>query len=173
VGYLPQKSTYTDPKFPATVREVVASGLRVKSKGKVRTTLNKSKDTVGPILRMLQIEHLSDKRVGKLSGGQQQRVHLARALVGSPSILILDEPTGALDPSSRECFYTTLKKFNTENRVTILIVTHDSHSIGQYAESILYLDRKVLFFGSMEAFHAAPSSEHYFNHSHKENSHPC
>ena len=165
VGYLPQKSSYTDPRFPATVREVVKTGLKHR--------IDQHHEQISRVLKLLQINHLADKRVGKLSGGQQQRVHLARALVGRPSLLVLDEPTGALDPHTRECFYTTLQKHNEEHGVTIIIVTHDSHAIGQYARSILFLDRKVLFFGSMEEFNQTPSSSHYFNHAHDEGATEC
>lgn len=166
VGYLPQKSSYTDPRFPATVREVIRSGLMSRSGSALRSSRTRSDDSVETVLKLLQIDSLADKRVGKLSGGQQQRVHLARALVGNPSLLVLDEPTGALDPHTRECFYTTLLKYNSQQGVTIIIVTHDSHSIGQYASSLLFIDRKILFFGSMEEYNRTPSSDHYFNHNH-------
>ncbi len=173
IGYLPQKSSFADPRFPATVREVVYSGLTMK-KGRVQHSRDTTSDTaIEHVLRMLQIESLVNTRVGRLSGGQQQRVHLARALVGNPALLILDEPTGALDPHTRECFYTTLQKHNKELGVTIIIVTHDSHSIGTYADTILFLDRKLLFSGSMEEFHQAPSSGHYFDHHHIPGGSPC
>ena len=165
IGYLPQKSTYTDPRFPATVQEVVASGLVFKKKAPKRLSAE-DETSILDILRLLDIEDLRDKRVGKLSGGQQQRVHLARALIGNPSLLILDEPTGALDPDSRNCFYATLQHLNKKHRVTVVIVTHDSHSIADYADSILFLDRQVLYFGSMKAFHETPSSHHYFGNNH-------
>ena len=172
VGYLPQKSSYADPRFPASVREVVASGLMVQRSNPKRLSAEDFQ-SVQSVLSMLQIDHLAGKRVGKLSGGQQQRVHLARAMVGKPTLLVLDEPTGALDPQTRECFYTTLMELNRTHRVTIIIVTHDSHSIGQYAKKILFLDRHMLFYGTMQEFHDGPNSQHYFNHSHTEGGRPC
>ena len=172
IGYLPQKSTYADPRFPATVREVVASGLLVHRPFPRRMT-PPDEIKVRDVISLLQIGELTEKRVGRLSGGQQQRVHLARAMVDDPSLLILDEPTGALDPKSRECFYSTLAHLNLKHGVTVIIVTHDSHSIGEYAGSILYLDRSMIYHGPMKDFDATPSSEHYFGRNHQHGESGC
>jgi zinc transport system ATP-binding protein len=161
LGYLPQKAAYADPRFPAVVREIVASGLLTRRPFPRRLGAH-DRQQIDDTLSLLQIEDIADKRIGRLSGGQQQRVHLARAMVDNPSLLILDEPTGALDPRSRECFYATLAHLNSHHNVTIIIVTHDSHSIGQYAASILFLDRKVLFHGPMAGFEAEARQDHYF-----------
>jgi zinc transport system ATP-binding protein len=161
LGYLPQKAAYADPRFPAVVREVVASGLITQRPFPRRLSAH-DKELINDALGLLQIDDLADKRIGKLSGGQQQRVHLARAMVDNPSLLILDEPTGALDPHSRECFYSTLEHLHTHHGVTIIIVTHDSHSIGGVATSLLFLDRKVLFHGAIKDFEADAAQEHYF-----------
>ncbi|MDR1625101.1 MAG: metal ABC transporter ATP-binding protein [Spirochaetia bacterium] len=161
LGYLPQKTAYADPRFPATVREVVASGIAAR-KTFPRRLIPHDKERIEDALGLLQIEDLADKRIGRLSGGQQQRVHLARALVDNPSLLILDEPTGALDPRSRECFYSTLLHLNRQHGVSIVIVTHDVHAIGEYAASVLYLDRKVLFHGPLAEFEMDATPQHYF-----------
>ncbi len=160
IGYLPQKSTSVDPLFPASVREVVASGLE-----KRRVYDSSDKEQVEEILHILEIHDLAHKRVGLLSGGQQQRVHLARALVSNPSLLVLDEPTAALDPHTRECFYKTIAALNSEHHITVIMVTHDVSAIRYYARSVLYLDRTLLYYGSMEDYFSQ-QKEHYFNHSH-------
>lgn len=152
IGYLPQKSSYADPRFPATVREVVASGLRRGAAG--------GKASVQEVLDLLRVADLSELRIGTLSGGQQQRAHLARALVGGPELLILDEPTGALDPESRECFYATLNDIN-ERGVAVLIVSHDLVAVSRAARTVLYLDRVALYSGSLAGFQAR-APEHYF-----------
>lgn len=164
IGYLPQKSTYADPRFPATVKEIVASGL-LGNKRFPRFINDKDHNDIYEALKLLKIEDLQNKRIGHLSGGQQQRALLARALVSNPSILVLDEPTGALDPTSRECFYSTLQEMNEKHNVTIVIVSHDSHEIGNYAKSILFLDRQVLYFGDFDGF-SESSVAHYFHHNH-------
>ncbi|MFA7074898.1 MAG: metal ABC transporter ATP-binding protein, partial [Endomicrobiaceae bacterium] len=127
VGYLPQKMSFIDQRFPATAMEIVVSGLYCLKKFPKRVTRN-DYQTAGKIMETLGISGLADRSVGKLSGGQQQRVLLARALINSPQLLILDEPTVALDPQSRETFALTVQKLNREHGVTILLVSHDAGS---------------------------------------------
>ena len=166
-GYLPQIIETIDPRFPATVKEIVASGIMSKKSFPKRLS-NEDNKAIDKALELLQIDDIKNANIGKLSGGQQQRTLLARALASNPSVLILDEPTGALDPQSRDNFYNTLKKFNQEENVTVILVTHDSHSFGKYANKILYLDRKVIFFGDFDQFDNAPDEVKYFGN-HQEN----
>ena len=161
IGYLPQKVISGDPLFPAKVREVVAMGL-LSSKGFPKRLSQEDDQKVEEILSRLKIGALADKKIGNLSGGQQQRVLLARAMVSSPRLLILDEPTSALDPKIRENFYEILKELNEKDHVTILLVSHDIGSIGQYTRKMLYLDRTVVFFGTYEDFCHSQDMTHYF-----------
>lgn len=161
IGYLPQKVISGDPLFPAKVREVVAMGL-LSSKRFPKHLSQEDYKKVDEILSRLKIANLAEKKIGNLSGGQQQRVLLARALVSSPRLLILDEPTSALDPKVRENFYGILKELNEEDGVTILLVSHDIGSIGQYTKKMLYLDRTVVFFGTYEDFCHSQDMTHYF-----------
>jgi len=161
IGYLPQKVISGDPLFPAKVREVVAMGL-LSSKRFPKHLSQEDYKKVDEILSRLKIGNLAEKKIGNLSGGQQQRVLLARALVSSPRLLILDEPTSALDPKVRENFYGILKELNEQDGVTILLVSHDIGSIGQYTKKMLYLDRTVVFFGTYEDFCHSQDMTHYF-----------
>ena len=161
IGYLPQGTGFINARFPATAGEVVASGLLAGKRFPKWYTKDDWRK-IDNALKLLQIDDLKQKQVGKLSGGQQQRVHLARALISNPDLLILDEPTGALDPNSRECFYKTLEHLNHEHKITVLIVSHDSQSIGKYIRTILFLDRRILFYGSIEEFNNTSSLVHYF-----------
>jgi len=162
VGYLPQKAITNDPLFPAKVKEVVSMGLLALKK-EPRFMTKKDMLVIDETLQKLKIADLKDKKIGKLSGGQQQRVFLARAMVSNPKMLILDEPTSALDPSIREEFYAILKDLN-EQGVTILLVSHDMGSIGKYTKKLLYLDRKLVFFGSYDEFCESPDMTGYFGH---------
>ncbi|WP_291403735.1 metal ABC transporter ATP-binding protein [Acidaminobacter sp.] len=161
IGYLPQKVISGDPLFPAKVREVVAMGL-LSSKRFPKHLSQEDYKKVDGILSRLKIGNLAEKKIGNLSGGQQQRVLLARALVSSPRLLILDEPTSALDPKVRENFYGILKELNEQDGVTILLVSHDIGSIGQYTKKMLYLDRTVVFFGTYGDFCHSQDMTHYF-----------
>ncbi len=160
-GYLPQKAIHSDGLFPATVREVVAMGLLASKKGPRFFTAG-DRDKVQGVLKRLGIEELSEKKIGNLSGGQQQRVMLARALVGSPLILILDEPTSALDPQIRESFFDLLGELNRVEGVTILLISHDMASIGKNTKKLLYLDRRIVFYGTYEEYCASEEMSSYF-----------
>lgn len=161
LAYLPQRAKPIDPSFPATVEEIVSLGL-LGRKGFFRRLLSQDRRRVGETLDLLGIGHLSRRPIGALSGGQQQRVLLARALVGSPELLILDEPTSALDPETREQFYDLLMGLNREGGVTVLLVTHDTGTIGDYANRLLYLDTTVIFDGTFDDFCHSPEMTRFF-----------
>ncbi len=162
IGYLPQKLRMPDPHFPANVHEIVSCGLLSRKKRLFKFLGAADKAKVDHVLELLGISELKERMIGRLSGGQQQRVLLARALVNDPELLLLDEPTVALDPQIRESFYETLEKLNRERKITILLVTHDSGSIGKYATKFLYLDKKIVFFGTFDEFCHSPEMTRYF-----------
>lgn len=161
IGYLPQKALLLDPRFPASVEEVIASGVIVKKRFPKKMDAG-DRARIRGLMRDFGIEELSGRPIGKLSGGQQQRVLLARALATQPEMLILDEPTVALDPQSREMFYATLARLNKENKTSIVLVSHDLGSIGQYASKLMYLDRRIVFFGDFKEFCASENMTEYF-----------
>ena len=82
-------------------------------------------------------------------------------MVSQPDVLIWDEPTVALDPETRNRFYETIKSLN-DNGTSIILITHDSGTVGQYATTFLYLDRKVVFFGDFEEFCHSGDMAKYF-----------
>ncbi len=145
VGYLPQ-FTNLNPHFPASVYEIVSSG-----------TLNQTglfkklpKDKINSALKTLRIENLANCSFSELSGGQRQKVLLARALVASKDILLLDEPSNNLDYSSKQEFYRTLTKLN--RKLTIIMVTHDLDHHNILGNKVLSLDPERPFFGSTKDF---------------------
>jgi len=162
VGYLPQNIGLFNPMFPATVKEVVALGLI--SKKKFPKTIGSSDyKKVDDALRQMNIVKLKDKLVGELSGGQLQRTLLARAIVNDPELLILDEPVSSVDPETREEFYNYAKKINSENSITIILITHDiGHSV-KYTNKLLYLDKKVVFCGDYHDFCVSKDMEKRFD----------
>jgi spermidine/putrescine transport system ATP-binding protein len=107
--------------FPhMSVAENVAYGLRQKKVDRAEISRK-----VGEILEMVKMAPLANRRPRQLSGGQAQRVALARALVNRPSLLLLDEPLGALDRKLREEMQIELKLLQSQVGITFIFVTHD------------------------------------------------
>ena len=165
IGFLPQRLRTLAAHFPATVSEVVALGLLGGKRFPKRLTAA-DRQRVAGVCDQMGIGDLARRMVSELSGGQQQRVLLARALVNDPELLILDEPTTALDPETRESFYALLRTINHERQTAVVMVTHDTWNIGRYARRLLYLDRRVVFDGTFEEFcHSADMSRFFGEHS--------
>lgn len=163
IGYLPQRVNVFNPLFPATAGEVVGLGLLAGKRYPKR--FNKTdKEKISAIFALLEIEKLRNKPIAELSGGQQQRVFLARALVSNPDFLIMDEPSTALDPEIRDSFFKLIKRLNQEQGVTIIMITHDTAQVGEYADKLLYLDKSLIFYGSFSDFCHSVEMEKYFGH---------
>jgi zinc transport system ATP-binding protein len=174
VGYLPQKMSFFNPNFPATVRETVALGL-ISQKMFPKRLESADEVAIDRALDLLNISDLKREMIGNLSGGQQQRVFIARALVNQPEALIFDEPTTALDPETRDGFFELISRLNKENGVTVMLVTHDLGTIGKYAKQLLYIDKRIIFYGGFDDFCRSEemskffgsSSQHLICHRHK------
>lgn len=150
VGYLAQKSTLAQALFPISVEEVVLMGLCYDFSSKEANAENLKK--VYHALAQTHTLDLSKRIFGHLSVGQQQRILLARALVSQPKLLILDEPSAALDAASRDMFFGLLGELNKKHQVTILLITHDTSEVGKYISKFMYIDKELVFFGDKEAF---------------------
>ena len=161
IGYLPQRMSHFNPLFPATVREVVALG-RLSRKTHPKRFGGEDEEKVSQALNLLGIADLGHRLVSELSGGQQQRAFLARALVSGPEILILDEPSTALDPQTKENLFELMKALNVTRGITILLITHDIGQVGKYASKLLYLDRRVIFCGTFSDFCLSSDMGSYF-----------
>ncbi|ODP32682.1 ABC transporter ATP-binding protein [Pandoraea sp. ISTKB] len=121
--------------FPhLTIAQNVAFPLSVRRVG--RTEQNAR---VKRALEMIELSHLANRRPAQLSGGQQQRVALARALVFEPSVVLMDEPLGALDKRLRETMQYEIMRLHRELSLTIVYVTHDQ------AEALTMSDRVAVF----------------------------
>lgn len=162
VGYLPQRIGQINPHFPACAEEIVSLGLLCLKKGYPKRIHHEDLERVLHAMELLGIADLRNKPIGELSGGQQQRVFIARAIVHQPSLLILDEPTTALDPETRERFYAVLADLNASRGMSIIFVTHDIGTIGRYANRLLYLDKRVIFYGGFDEFCRSDEMAAYF-----------
>jgi spermidine/putrescine transport system ATP-binding protein len=115
------------------VFENVAFGLRRRRKREVKAE-------VDAVLELVQLGHLARNKPALLSGGQQQRVALARAIVNRPSVLLLDEPLGALDLKLRRQMQVELKRIQTEVGLTFVHVTHDQEEAMTMADTIAVMN---------------------------------
>ena len=139
--------------FPhMTVLENVAFGLRQR---KVESPLVKA----GEALKLVELEHLASRRPQQLSGGQQQRVALARALVNRPSLLLLDEPLGALDLKLRRQMQIELKAIQMEVGLTFLHVTHDQEEAMDMADVVAVMNKgRIEQMGAPEVLYDRPKT---------------
>ncbi len=160
IGYVPQ-DFMVKPGEPYTALDVVLMG-RYGQIGFLHRPEAKDKKKTVEAMKLIGIEELAGRPMGKLSGGQQQKVMLARALAKNPKILLLDEPFSNLDPDSRGQIPSLITKLHKEKDLTTLIVTHDiHHMIDDCNRVIVVTNGKITFDGTPE--NALPLVE---NHPH-------
>lgn len=158
IGYLPQQ-TVVQKDFPASVREIVLSGCQ--NRCGLRPFYNKKeKNRTQEMMNRLGITDLSNRCYRELSGGQQQRVLLARALCATKKILLLDEPVSSLDPKATEEMYQLIQSLNEEEKITIIMISHDIQTAIDYASHILYIG-SPFFYGTRQEFQQNKASEKF------------
>jgi len=122
-----------------SVFENIAFGLRVRPRAN-RPSKEAIRAKVNELLRLIQLENLGGRFPSQLSGGQRQRVALARALAIEPSVLLLDEPFGALDARVRQDLRQWLRKLHDEIHVTSVFVTHDQEEALEVADRVVVMN---------------------------------
>ncbi len=141
-----------------TVFENVAFGLRVRPR-RVRPAEAEIRATVMDLLKLVQLDWLSDRFPSQLSGGQRQRVALARALAVKPKVLLLDEPFGALDAKVRKELRRWLRRLHEEVQVTTVFVTHDQEEAMEVSDRVVVMNEgRIEQVGSPEEVYDKPAT---------------
>ncbi|QFT96416.1 Zinc import ATP-binding protein ZnuC [Roseovarius sp. THAF8] len=149
IGYVPQK-LHIDPTLPLTVKRF----LRLPS-GASRAAIEQALDRSG-------VPDLSDRQMAGLSGGQMQRVLLARALIGRPNLLLLDEATQGLDQPGSAAFYRQIEDVRRETGCAIVMISHELHVVMSASDRVICLNGHVCCQGTPETVSAAPEYQALF-----------
>ena len=148
IGYISQENA-VDANFPASVFEIVLSGSLNGGKNFYDST---AREKALDALKKLDILNLKNNSFAELSGGQRQKVLLARALVATNKLLILDEPSNNLDQKSKKSLYSLIQRIHKEQKIAVLMVTHDLDHCNLIGDKILSLASGDFFFGEIADF---------------------
>ncbi|HWL39944.1 MAG TPA: metal ABC transporter ATP-binding protein [Gemmatimonadaceae bacterium] len=133
-GYVPQRDQ-VDYNFPLTVVDVVLMG-RYNRIGLGRRPTDRDRDLACKALDHVGILELADQPLSSLSGGQKQRTLIARALVGEPNVLVLDEPTSGMDLVSTTQILGLVRELHERDNLTVLMVSHALNEVANYVQRI-------------------------------------
>jgi sulfate transport system ATP-binding protein len=140
-----------------TVFDNIAFGLKVRRQN--RPSPVEIADRVHRLLKLVQLDNLTERYPHQLSGGQRQRVALARALAVEPKVLLLDEPFGALDAKVRKELRRWLRKFHEEINLTTLFVTHDQEEALEIADEVVIMNQaKIEQVGTPQEVYDRPAT---------------
>ena len=145
IGYVPQRLSL-DPDSPVSVLDLIASAIK---RCPVWMGVKKSvREEARSILEKFAADDLENRRIGELSAGQLQRVLLAMAMTPVPDLLLLDEPTSAVDVKGLSLFYGIVARLKEEYDISVIMATHDLAGIAPHADRMILLNRSIIAEGS-------------------------
>nr|WP_243240311.1 metal ABC transporter ATP-binding protein [Clostridium cibarium] len=144
ISYVPQRVDGFNSDFPISVFEI----LKTHSKA---LHLNSDR-AINDVLAKVNMESFKDSLIGNLSGGQQQRIFIARALMGNPDLIILDEPSTGVDFKSQQEIYSILNYINKELGTTIISIEHNMDIAAKYSSHILKIKEGKVSLKTCEEF---------------------
>lgn len=134
-----QEITYMHQKpylMRTSVEENIAYPLRIRGfqEKEIKTEVHR-------LLQELELEDISKEQANDVSGGEAQKIALARALIFQPKVLLMDEPTANIDPETKECIFEIIKKRQTMDGFTTLMITHEHRDVRRYFDQLISLER--------------------------------
>jgi zinc/manganese transport system ATP-binding protein len=151
IGYVPK----CVPELRMRGLDVVASCLHGERWG-IPTLMQADRRMIEDTLAAVGARNLADRPLSEMSGGERQRLLLAQALIGSPRLLLLDEPLISLDPRHQEVVIDFIRRFGRERGVTILFSAHELNQLLGVLDRVLYLGRGHAALGTIEEVVTAP-----------------
>jgi len=131
IGYVPQRGDYKNRDFPLTVGEMLKSYAKIVGAN--------PKTSVPEVLERCGLAGFEKVLTGELSGGESQKARIARALIGSPELLIFDEPSTGIDLASGDTIYALLRSLNHETGITVVSVEHNLKAAMENSSHIYHL----------------------------------
>jgi zinc transport system ATP-binding protein len=131
IGYVPQRMENFNSEFAITVNEILKCHLKALK--------IKDKSEIDKVLSFVNMNEFKNRLIGSLSGGQQQRIFIARALIGSPDLLVLDELSTGVDEKTQNEIYSLIATLTKENKITVVSVEHNKEKAIKYSSLILEL----------------------------------
>jgi len=142
--YLLRTTVFNNIAYPLTIRKIKREEIIKR---------------VNEVMKSMDIEYLQNQKAWTLSGGEAQKVALARATVSKPSILLLDEPTANIDPSSVLVMEKNIEKFHKENNSTVIIITHNLQQSKRLCSEVAYMNKgKIIESGKVKDVFSKPSN---------------
>jgi len=135
VAFVPQRLPVD---LPFTVGEAVLLG-RAPYQGTLGIESKRDLEIAEQAMQFTEVDHLNSLNIGQLSGGEQQRVFIARAICQEPEIMLLDEPTAALDLAHQVKVMDLMEKLKIEKGITVIMVSHDVNLAAMYSDQVLLL----------------------------------
>lgn len=144
IGYVPQRDRL-DQSWPLSVLDVVLMG-RTRLLGPLRWPRAKDRAACRAVMAEIGIADLADRPLHALSGGQHQKVLIARAIAAEPELLVLDEPTSAMDPAAERVFLELVERLKSAHQLSVVLVTHQLTAISGFATDVALVDRERQLF---------------------------
>lgn len=144
ISYVSQRLDNFNAEFPITVKEVLSCHAK--------TVGIKNSKNIHDSLKKVNMIEFSNNLIGNLSGGQQQRIFIARALIGNPDLIILDEPSTGIDEKSQSEIYPLLQSLNKDMGKTIISVEHNTKVALKYSTHILKIENGIIKLFTTEDF---------------------